>query len=272
MIDIEPLIKKLPSIIHRDIHNYFQNKGELNFHQIEKKTDNSLVTELDKTLQNNIQNLLKELYPDIPSWGEESTEIPQQHNYYWLIDPLDGTSNFVFGIPFYSTALVLIKDKQPIASIVYDPNRKEMFSATLNGGFFLNQRRIHQEILTYSNQCSDLIAIIDFKRLEKSLCHYMLQKHFFKSQRNYGSSTLEWCWIAANRAHSYVHGGQHLWDFAGGVLALNEAGGVSSNLLGNPLTPLTGGKSSILACRNESLHQQWLTLLKDYRELEFTAH
>ena len=226
------------------------------------KQDGSLVTEADLNVQSRLQDELNKLHPEIPLLGEEMSAQHQDHviadgsGSFWCLDPLDGTSNFASGIPFFSISLALIENGQPIMGIVYDPIRDECFLAEKGKGTRLNDKLLDATTAAHNDikKCS---AIIDFKRLEPELATRLATGAPYSSQRSFGSVALDWAWLAAGRGQIYLHGKQKLWDYAAGWLILDEAGGSSSTLEGEFGFQATLEPRSALAATTVNLHQQW---------------
>ena len=195
------------------------------------KDDGSLVTLTDNAIQSFVYKSLLERYPDIPFIGEEMPHTVQQSvidggaGRFWVLDPLDGTTNFVAGFPFYGISLALVDKGETILGVVHDPVRGETFAATRGGGATLNGVALDPRPVQRLNQS---IANVDYKRLTRSVADRLVRSPPYRSQRNLGSCVLEWCWLAAGRFQLYLHGGQKLWDYAAGSLILSEAGGVAS--------------------------------------------
>ncbi len=225
------------------------------------KADGSIVTAADLSMQKRVQQALEEAWPEYGFLGEEMSEQQQlhvwQHNPegFWCLDPLDGTSNFASGIPFFSVALALFIDQQPVLGLVYDPVREEIFAAQKGVGAWLNGSRLNSDIPHLPLRRS--IGVVDFKRLTRSLGRRLGESPPYGSQRNFGSSALEWCWLAADRFHVYVHGGQKLWDYAAGTLILDEAGGHSMTLDGEGVACGEFSSRSVVAALDEALFDEW---------------
>lgn len=230
--------------------------------QAQIKDDGSIVTEADLTMQKAIKNMLsQEFGAHIACLGEESNsqeqaKIVENENQYWVFDPLDGTTNFHASFPVFCISLALIQNQQVTLALTYDPIRKECFSALKNKGFFYNHNKLEHPPLAQKN-IKESIAFIDFKRLTKQKGQQLIQDMPFNSQRNIGSSALEWAWLAMRRAHMSFHGGQKLWDYAAGSLLLSEAGGHSQDLEGKPLFQNTIQVRPVVAAVSHELNQQW---------------
>ena len=197
----------------------------------ERKTDGSLLTEADLATQRALIEELTRLAP-YPVLGEEMTEEEQQgvwaegQDGLWCVDPIDGTTNFVTGLPFFAISVALIQQGRPQLGVIYDPRGDELFYAEAGGGAWLDGNRL--PIKPPPATLKRCIAGVDFKRLARPLAIRLAGEHPYSSQRNLGASTLDWCYLAAGRLHVYLHGGQKLWDYAAGALILAEAGGAAS--------------------------------------------
>lgn len=232
------------------------------------KQDGSLVTEADLNMQSRLQQALYELHPEIPLLGEEMSEQHQNAvigdgtTAFWCLDPLDGTSNFASGIPFFSTSLALIENGQPTVGIIYDPIRDECFVAEKGRGATLNDKPLDATLTAHTalKQCS---AIIDFKRLSGDLATRLAIKAPYSSQRSFGSVALDWCWLAAGRGQVYLHGKQKLWDYAAGWLILDESGGYSSTLQGDPAFHAVLEPRSAVAAATDNLFNDWFNWISD---------
>ena len=228
------------------------------------KQDGSLVTDIDRRTQERLLAKLRRRWPrygfigEEMTYAEQSAVCEQSRDGYWALDPLDGTTNFTAGFPFYGVSLALVVEGHPQLGVTFDPVRDECFTAQRGRGACLNGRRLACPAAT--STLGECIAIIDYKRLAGDLAERLVRSPPYRSQRNLGSSTLEWCWLAAGRAHIYLHGGQSLWDFAAGHLILTEAGGLATSLSGESLDYARLRKRSVVAAVNPAL----LTLLDDW--------
>lgn len=198
------------------------------------KADGSVITEADLAMQSRLQRELGARWPAYSLLGEEMTSAQQsrllaeQGRGLWCLDPLDGTSNFASGIPFFAVSLALIRDGEAQVAIVYDPARDECFSALRGHGAWLNATRIAPPQPVES--LASAMAMVDLKRLPGVLVRAFAERSPYRSQRSFGSVALDWCWVACGRCQVYLHGGQKLWDYAAGQLILHEAGGVGGLL------------------------------------------
>ncbi len=225
------------------------------------KADGSLVTEADLAMQNAVS---KRLQRDWPQFGFLGEEMPaEQHEALlskpgaglWVLDPLDGTINFASGIPLFSVSLALIDTAGVVMGIIYDPVRDECFSAQRGKGATLNGHPLQAGVLP--SRLDECVAEVDLKRLSVSLRTELLTAQPFRSQRNFGSGALDWAWLAAGRFQVYLHGGQKLWDYAAGVLILQEAGGRSCTLDEDAVFNHGLAPRSVVAAANLDLFALW---------------
>lgn len=240
--------------------------------EVETKADGSWVTATDRAVQAAVQRWLAERFPIIGFLGEEMSEEEQNAAWarclagkqtLWVVDPLDGTSNFQAGFPVFSLTLALLVRGRIIAGLVYDPVRDELFHARRGAGAFLNETRLDVRARP-ELPLARCLAIVDFKRLDKSLACRLACNAPFASQRSIGSVALDWCWIAAGRVQVYAHGKQKPWDYAAGQLIALEAGAVSASLDGHPDTlddELSLTPRSAVASISPSLMDEWLSVL-----------
>lgn len=226
----------------------------------ERKVDGSLLTEADVAAQSALFRKLRAIAP-YPLLGEEMTEAEQQQVWetgedgLWCVDPIDGTSNFVNGLPFFAISVALIQHRESVLGVVYDPGADEAFYAIRGQGAYLNGERLPiKQPPTDLKRC---MAAIDLKRIDRRLGGRLASEHPFGSQRNLGASTLDWCYVAAGRMHVYLHGGQKLWDYAAGCLILREAGGASCLLNGEEFRGGNPWNRSVLAALTPELFSQW---------------
>lgn len=228
------------------------------------KADGSIVTEADIAAQQQITTTLKQHWPDFVLLGEEMTtdqqaQILASDQPVWCLDPLDGTSNFAAGIPYFAVSLSLIYHSEVILGLVYDPIRDECFFAnkmpdnTIKGSF--NDTALTP--IRSDIKLANATAIVDFKRLTDTLATRIVTERPFSSQRNFGASALDWCWLAVGRGHVYLHGNQNLWDYTAGELIFRAAGGLALTLEGETIYEKAIKKRSVVAAINQSLFDEW---------------
>lgn len=253
------LLEGIRSLAKQEVLQRFRQVG------FEEKQDGSLLTEADTEMQRSTMKFLQENWPEFAFLGEEASHEEQvaalkSTQGCWVLDPVDGTSNFASGIPFYSVSLALVIEGEVLAGLVYDPDRDEMFSARKGLGAQLNSETLFAK--TAKTDLKQTSGIIDFKRLRPEMAMHIISNNPYSSQRSFGSVALDWCWVAAGRGHIYLHGAQNLWDYAAGYLILHEAGGKSCTLDGEQVLLPKVEKRSAVAATTADLFTQWTEFLK----------
>ncbi len=266
-----PDIKTLQSIVIEAARTQLPLQAHAGKVSHTAKVDGSIVTQIDINLQSAIHAELIAHWPDIPLLGEEMSHDEQAALLansaagLWVLDPLDGTTNFATGFPIFGVSLAYVKHGRAQLAVIYDPVREECFSAELNkgttlNGQFINQRHSSPDAKSAEDKLmlGDCVANIDYKRLTEHLSNRLVVCPPYRSQRNIGSCVLEWCWLAADRFQLYLHGGQQLWDHAAGRLILAEAGGWASRIDGSEICANKLTKQSVVAASNAMLFKWWL--------------
>jgi myo-inositol-1(or 4)-monophosphatase len=231
----------------------------------QRKTDGSIFTEADIAAQTALVSALK-LIHDYPVLGEEMLPEQQEALWHtgedglWCIDPIDGTSNFFNGLPYFAVSVALMRGGRSELGVVYDPVADEMFWAERGKGAYLNGEPM--PIKESAPEFHHAMAAIDFKRLEPDLARQLVAAPPFASQRNFGASTLDWCYVAAGRLNLYLHGGQKLWDYAAGSLILAEAGGSMCTLAEDDFGAGDLWQRSVIAALNPGLFDAWRTWIR----------
>ena len=226
----------------------------------QRKSDGSLCTEADMATQLALSKKLQAIL-NVPVLGEEmSTE--EQHAIWqagkgglWCIDPIDGTSNFVRGLPYFAISVALLREGNSVLGVVYDPVADEAFAAELGKGAFLNgEKLVGRETAESLDQA---LANVDMKRLTTKLVGQLATHPPYSSQRNFGASALDWCYTAAGRYDVYLHGGQKLWDYAAGTLILWETGGHACCIECDDFSQGDIWQRSVIAASDKKLFDEW---------------
>ncbi len=236
-----------------------------------RKVDGSVVTEADIAAQHALAPLLRELV-DCGFVGEEMTHAEQQDAWgdgaqtLWCVDPIDGTSNFTVGLPSFGISVALVRAGRPVLGVIYDPVADEAFQAEDGLGAWLNGTPLPLQRRTVALR--QAMAGIEFKRLDRALAARLTAKAPYCSQRNYGSSALEWCYAAAGRFDVYLHGGQKLWDYAAGWLIFREAGGLCASLDHDDFWAGEVWEKSVIAALDPAVFEEW----KGWLRANWPAH
>mgnify|MGYP002713073840 CR=1 FL=1 len=231
-----------------------------------RKADNSIVTEADVAMQRRLTAVLSKQWPGLPLLGEEMESGEQERLLaasdagLWCLDPLDGTSNFAAGLPFYAVSLALVREGHVDLGLIYDPVREECFTARRGMGAWLNGAPLGDR--RPEPPLSRGIALVDFKRLPTALAARIATEPPCRSQRSFGAGAREGCWLAAGRAHVYLHGKQKLWDYAAASLILAEAGGRAVTLEGDTVFRPTLNARSTAAALEPRLFDEWACWLE----------
>jgi myo-inositol-1(or 4)-monophosphatase len=229
--------------------------------KVDLKADGSWLTVADTLAHQRLTESLPQLV-DCPVLSEELPEQEQrailasEPKNYWCIDPLDGTSNFANGIPYWCMSIALIQDGVTVLGVVYDPNRDECFSSDEFTESRLNGQPIHCSCAT-ETRLSEVTALIDFKRLKKNKAAALVANPPYRSQRSFGASALDLCWIATGRCQIYVHGQQKIWDYAAGLLILCNANGVAETFDRLPVFANDLSTKSVIGACEPVLMDMW---------------
>ena len=225
-----------------------------------RKRDGSVLTEADLAVQSRIAAELLKQWPETVFLGEEMTAAEQAQllgsgQPVWCLDPLDGTSNFAAGIPYFCVSLALLRQGEVMLGVVYDPIRDECFDASPEQGARLNGEPLR--VKPTGLELSQATALIDFKRLGKELASRLVTQIPYASQRSFGSVALDWCWLAACRCHVYLHGSSNIWDYVAGNYIFHAAGGYSTSLDGEPIFTQALTPRSSVAAVDPQLFAAW---------------
>ncbi len=238
--------------------------GRFHRARVSYKADGSPVTEADRAMQRTMWRVLADRWPGYGCLGEESACRLQQEALAttggcWILDPLDGTTNYAHGFPFFCVSLALQVGGEVVLGIVHDPVRDETFAARRGMGAERNGEPL--QLAGTEESLSKALALVDYKRLPRSLTLALAADPPYASQRNLGSVALEWCWMSDGRASLYLHGGQKLWDYAAGQLIFTEAGGASCTLEGEPIPVSSCEVRSAVAASSSELLAQWRAVI-----------
>ena len=227
---------------------------------IRKKRQNDFVSEVDEAAEEAIISVLRDAYPDHGILAEESGRTDTKSDYVWVIDPLDGTTNFLHGFPQYCVSIGLPHKGKPTQAVVYDTNRNELFTASKGVGAYLNDRRIRA---SRADKLEDALVGTGFPFREVGhLDDYLrMFKNVTKGTsgiRRPGAAALDLAWVACGRIDAFWEIGLSPWDMAAGALLVREAGGLIGDLDGNEGFMDSGR----VVATNSKLFSAFLQLLK----------
>ncbi len=209
-----------------------------------------LVTEYDTKIQEQLFEGLKKILPEAKFIGEEgSSDVLTEEGYAFIVDPIDGTTNFIKDYHYSAISVALLKDGEPEVGVVYNPYLDETFYAIKGRGAFCNEKQIRVSSQPLSNGLV-LLGTAPYNKELSEKTFQLASEYFNKALdvRRSGSAALDLCTVAAGRAEIYVELIVSPWDFAAGKLIVEEAGGVVTTLEGEPLS--FHNKTSIMAKNN----------------------
>ncbi|MGH8743143.1 MAG: inositol monophosphatase family protein [Burkholderiales bacterium] len=212
------------------------NRASLNLDvlTVKHKTFNDLVSEVDREAEQAIIDVLKRSYPEHAILAEESGPQGDSDN-LWIIDPLDGTTNFLHGFPQYAVSIAYMHKKVLTQAVVYDPGRNELFTASRGSGAYLNDRRLR--VSKRLKLTDSLIGTgFPFRELKHIEAYLAMFRDLIKNTsgvRRPGAAALDLAYVAAGRLDGFWEIGLSPWDIAAGSLLIQESGGLIGDLEGN---------------------------------------
>lgn len=242
------LVTQTKSLIkNREMAAHVQEKGLADY-----------VTQVDIAVQDFLKKALFDIAPDIQFLGEETGLQEMEANSFWILDPVDGTTNLMHDYQHSVVSLALCRQREIVTGIIYDPFREEVFWAVKGQGSFLNGAPIQ---VSEARQLSDTIIGLGTAKRELADENFArFRRVFGQSQdvRRIGSAALELAYTACGRQGGYFEAYLNPWDYAAGMLLVQEAGGMVTDFAGNSLDP---GKGSSIVGTNGAVHGELLQLL-----------
>lgn len=243
------------TIAHQVGQHIVQNRPT----RVDKKGSKDLVSNLDERAEQMIRDYLMEHTPDIPVFAEEMGGAKDATT-RWIVDPIDGTTNFVQGIPHFAVSIALQWDGEIVVAVTYDPSKDEIFSAIKGGGAFLNDQPIH---CSPACDIGDAVLATGFPydradradELLNRLKPFLIQS---RGIRRMGAATLDMAYVACGRLDGYWEAGLQPWDAAAGLLLIQEAGGVCTQWSGETLDLTT---PKVLAANHRGLWDSLRSLI-----------
>lgn len=235
------------------------NLGKLSSGQIETKSKNNFVTYVDRLSEETIIKIIKSSHPEHCIFAEESGNNNKESDYRWLIDPLDGTTNYIHEIPFFCISIALEYKGEIILGVIYDPIRREMFYAEKGKGAFLNDQRI--SVSTKENISNSIITVgfpyKSYHSIDKYISTLTKIAGSCSNIRKVGSAAIDLAYVASGRFDGYWELDLSQWDIAAGIILILEAGGVVTDTEGEYGFMDTGN----IVASNKKIHKQLLDVL-----------
>jgi myo-inositol-1(or 4)-monophosphatase len=232
--------------------------------RISKKGSIDLVTEVDVAVEEMFRAMIAQRFPDHQILGEElggAAAVPDGP--CWVFDPIDGTTNYAHGLPIFCSSLALEIGGVPAVAAVYDPNRRELFTAERGSGAFLNGRPLR---VSAAERLVDALLVTGFpydvhERVDEIVGLFGAFVARARAVRRLGSAAIDLCWVAAGRMDGFWESDLKPWDMAGGALVVAEAGGRVTAMNGSPFTSRGG---NVLAS-NGRIHDPMLDVIAAFQ-------
>lgn len=223
-----------------------------------KKNAHEIVTPADLEVNNNFLKKITAIFPLHGVLSEETGYLRQDAEYLWVIDPLDGTTNFSLGNPFFNTSIALIHKGEIVLGVIYAPTLKQLFVAEKDKGAKLNNKQI--KVSLEKNKADSIVNFGYSYRNEINKKFMPLYKDLMMNlehTRNMGTAALELAWVAMGRLEAYILFDVKLWDVAAGILMVQESGGQVTDFLGKDFNL----DSTTIVSSNKFLHKELLRII-----------
>lgn len=236
---------------------FVKNFGRAKHVKIKNGDITNFVTEVDLAIEKLIRATILKKFPNHKIIGEEfgQNNIGPK-DLFWIIDPIDGTTNFIHGVSFCCISIALWDNQGPILGVVSNPTTGELLTALKGEGAFLNGKKVH---VSTTNNIKNFFGAAGWgrdKNLGSKIFPFMIQNA--NKVRAFGSAALETCTVARGNFDYYVHGRLNVWDFAAAILFVTEAGGKVTDWRGKKITPQT----TRIVASNGKIHKKLLELVK----------
>lgn len=260
-MNLEEITRKVSIVAYETGVFIRQERKRFSYDSVEFKGESHLVSYVDKESEKMITNGLKKILPEAGFITEEETTEQGQKEFTWIIDPLDGTTNFVHGIPNYCVSIGLMHEGKIVAGVVYEVANDECFYAWKDGGAYLNQQQIQVSKASSFSDCilATGFPYFEFERLDEYLkiLHQLMEST--QGLRRMGSAAADMAYVACGRYGGYFEYNLNSYDIAAGVILVQEAGGT--------VTDFRGGDDFIFGreiVAGGSVQSQLLEVIKRY--------
>ena len=261
-----PLMTVMTDAVMKASRSLKRDFGEVENLQVSRKGPGDFVSAADRKAEKILREALEKARPGYGFIMEEEGIVEgTDTSHRWHIDPLDGTTNFLHGLPQFAISVGLERDGTIVAGVIYDPAKDELFIAERGKGAYLNNRRIR---VAARGDLADAVVANGLPHIGKGDHGLFLREAasvmaYVGGMRRWGAASLDLAYVACGRFDAYWERGLNSWDVAAGILLIREAGGFVSDADGGS-DPLTKGS---IACGNEIMHRELLKLLKKAKGL-----
>tara|TARA_Y100000590_G_scaffold397706_1_gene479433 strand:+ start:1636 stop:2421 length:786 start_codon:yes stop_codon:yes gene_type:complete len=254
-------INVMVKVCRKAAKSLIRDFGEVEKLQVSIKGPGDFVTATDKKVEKIIIEELQKARPNYSILSEEVGQIQNDDEFRWVIDPIDGTANFLHGIPHFAISIGLEQDKEIICGIIYDPIKDEMFLAEKGNGSYLNNQRIRVSARSKLKNCIIFTGgpRQNAKNKELSLNEYKKFSSILQTPiRKMGSASLDMAYVAAGRCDGFWQRNLNYWDIAAGIILVREAGGFVTDFDGNAEFL----KNETILATNSQINQEMIEVLK----------
>ena len=261
-MNLQNLIKPVIAICE-EVGEFIRKEGEnFDLTRIEQKTSfNNLVSYVDKEAEQRLVTVLKKIFPEAGFITEEGTvEQSASGEYHWIIDPLDGTTNFLHGLPIYAISIGLVKNGKPVLGVIYHIVRRECFYAIENDNAYCNNKIIQVSPVPHLSE-SLLATGFPYYHSSKKDAYLNIIKDFLERShgiRRLGSAAIDLAYVACGRLEGFFEYNLNPWDVAAGVIIVQQAGGIVTDFQGG--TNYLFGKE--LCAANSQMQAQMLSVIQ----------
>lgn len=248
------LCEEVGKFIVNESKNFDRSKIE------QKGSFSNLVSYVDKESERRLVNALKEILPGAGFIAEEGTDVKGTNEFEWIIDPLDGTTNFLHGLPIFAISIGLLRNRKSVLGIVYDASHNECFHAIENGKAFCNKDEIRVSAISQLSE-SLLATGFPYYHTDKKDVYLDIIKTFLEQThgiRRLGSAAIDLAYVACGRLEGFFEYNLKPWDVAGGAFVLQQAGGKA--------TDFKGGDNFMFGeelCAAGNIHAEMLNVIQE---------
>lgn len=259
--DLEQITSKVAAVARKA--GAFIKKERLSFDlsKIEYKGARDLVSYVDKESEKQVVAALREILPGAGFITEEGTVGREDKEYQWVIDPLDGTTNFLHALPTFSVSIGLMRGGEVLCGVIYEPNLDECFYAWKDGGAYCNGRSIHVSPIAELDR--SLVATgFPYSLLNKESAYLQILQQFVRTThglRRLGSAAIDLAYVACGRFEGFYEFNLKIWDISAGIVLVKEAGGTVSDFSGG--NDYLYGKEMLAA---GGLHPEMLKVIREF--------